>query len=166
MRFLSLLVVNETLMMSQINYSKSVSRRLVQTENTGKILVRNDRYVQEQKRQYIEVNVKTKAILEVKNYEDIFLRNNVQWWTGGETYYHNARVKRRKQTHSPSCVFNHFCVLHLQLYLTVHLTPLSPASPSAHPFSHPILLALARFPLHTLSAWPSSARHFQPAPKT
>ncbi len=65
MRFLSLLVVNETLM-SQINYSKSVSRRLVQTENTGKILVRNDRFVQEQKRQYIEVNVKTKAILEVK----------------------------------------------------------------------------------------------------
>ncbi len=71
MRFLSLLVVknkkrNETLMMSQINYSKSVSRRLVQTENTGKILVRNDRFVQEQKRQYIEVNVKMKAILEVK----------------------------------------------------------------------------------------------------
>lgn len=105
----------------------------------------------------------------VKYYEDIFLRNNVQWWTihnKTETYYQNVCVKRRKQTHSPSCVFKHFCGLHLQLYLTVHLTPLSPASPSAHPFSHPILLALARFPLHTLSAWPSSARHFQPAPKT
>ncbi len=65
-------------------------------------------------------------------------------YTVRQKHYQNVRVKRRKQTHSPSCVFKHFCGLHLQLYLTVHLTPLSSV-----PFHSPLF-----------SPYPSCSRAF------